>query len=290
MPTTSSPRRNDAWCSESFVTASTRGRSLVSSLMPSGPLTKVSEKRSKGAGGAAASSLSSSKASASSSLSAGAASSKSSIGGGTSAASSSAADVPALFRATTRTLIGPATRPRARRTDAAQPLVSVFTTVSPADTSATISTDGARHGAARRPRARMTRATLPSSLTSRATGVAGGATGASRVSVIRTLPVASLKVTATARCSHRHLPTNAMDVRFKETTALAPVRQGSTWIDASQVKARKTFEGTGSVVSIVQQIRSASTFTEAKRSAWRQEHRSSSSGSTNLSTVDVSHK
>ena len=51
MPTTSSPRRNDAWCSESFVTASTRGRSLVSSLMPSGPLTKVSEKRSKGAGG-----------------------------------------------------------------------------------------------------------------------------------------------------------------------------------------------------------------------------------------------
>ena len=174
--------------------------------------------------------------------------------------------------------------------DAAQPLDSVFTTGSPSSMEATISTAGARHGAARRPRARMTRATLPSSLTSRATGVAGGATGASRVSVIRTLPVASLKVTVTARCSHRHLPTNSMDVRFKETTALAPVRQGSVSMEASQVNARKTFEGTGSVASMAQQIRSASTVTEAKRSAWRQEHRSSSSGSTKLSTVAVSHK
>ena len=81
-----------------------------------------------------------------------------------------------------------------------------------------------------------------------------------------------------------------MDVRFKETTALAPVRHGSTCMEASQVNARKTFEGTGSVASILQDTRSASTFTEAKRSAWRQEHRSSSSGSTKLSTVAVSHK
>ena len=46
MPTTSSPGCNDARCSESLVTSSTRGRSDVSNLMPRGPLTKVSEKRS----------------------------------------------------------------------------------------------------------------------------------------------------------------------------------------------------------------------------------------------------
>mmetsp|Transcript_25177 Transcript_25177/g.65463 ORF Transcript_25177/g.65463 Transcript_25177/m.65463 type:complete len:207 (-) Transcript_25177:91-711(-) len=174
--------------------------------------------------------------------------------------------------------------------DAAQPLASVFTTGSASSMEATMSTDGARHGAALLPRARMTRATLPSSLTSRATGVAGGATGASRVSVIRTLPVASRKVTTTARCSHLALPTNSMDVRFKETTALAPVRHGSVSMEASQVNARKTFDGTGSVASIAQVIRSASTFTEAKRRAWRQEHRSSSSGSPKLSTVAVSQR